>query len=60
MCPRFRDLAIFDDQDPVGALDRRKAVRDDKRRPPVHQRFQTGGDHLFRDRIDGAYRLILS
>ena len=48
---RFRDAAIFDDNDPVRAADRREAVCNDQCRTPLGQSIKRGLDFPLRDGV---------
>ena len=52
------DLAGLEDDDAVGALHGREAVRDDDRRAAAHRRFERGLDHPLAFGVERARRLV--
>ena len=58
MRPLLPNLAVYQDDDPVGIPDRGEAVGDDQRGPPLHERLQGVLDLDLRLRIEGGGRLV--
>ena len=52
------DAAVVEDDDVVGVLHRRHAVRDDQHRPPLPDLAQRAQDPLLGLRIDGAQGVV--
>lgn len=52
------DAALLQDEDAVGVDDRREPVRDDERRPSLHQRFQRRLHRLLGLRVESESRLV--
>src|SRR5215831_20631170 len=52
------DLARLEDDDAVGALHRREAMRDDDRRAAAHRRLERSLDHALAFGIERARRLV--
>src|SRR5688500_14606068 len=56
--PAVDDAAVFKGDDPVGARNRRHAMRDDDRGPPAPQAFDRLEERGLGHRVDRACRLV--